>query len=85
MNRSRDLSPMTHAPRCSARSKRTLQPCRAPAVRGHRVCRFHGASGGAPKGNRNAWKHGKYSAEAVEFRRVCSALARECRDLIEVV
>jgi uncharacterized protein YjcR len=26
-------------------------------------CRMHGGtSPGAPKGNRNAWKHGKYSA-----------------------
>jgi len=28
-------------------------------------CRMHGgASPGAPKGNKNAWKHGKYSAWA---------------------
>ena len=27
-------------------------------------CRMHGGKAtGAPKGNRNAWKHGKYSAE----------------------
>jgi hypothetical protein len=26
------------APRCKARSKRTGQPCRAPAVRGWKVC-----------------------------------------------
>ena len=34
------------APRCSARSKRTGEPCRAPAVTGWRVCYFHGAGGG---------------------------------------
>lgn len=46
------------APRCHAHSKRTRLPCRAPAVRGFAVCRFHGARGGARRGNRNAWKHG---------------------------
>jgi len=40
---------MNAAPRCSATSKRSRQKCRAPAVRGWSVCRFHGARGGAPK------------------------------------
>ena len=38
------------APRCKANSKRTGKRCRAPAVRGCRVCRMHGARGGAPTG-----------------------------------
>jgi hypothetical protein len=41
------------APRCKAKSKRTRKPCRAPAVRSYRVCRMHGARGGAPEGKRN--------------------------------
>src|SRR3954447_20095797 len=40
------------APRCRAKSKRTGLPCQSPAVRGHRVCRMHGARGGAPEGKR---------------------------------
>ena len=36
-------------PRCQARSKRTLQQCRAPAERGRRICRFHGARSSGPK------------------------------------
>src|SRR3974377_1236394 len=53
------------APRCTAKSKRTGQRCRAPAVRGWNVCRFHGARGGAPKGKANgSWKHGYYSGAA---------------------
>jgi hypothetical protein len=33
-------------------------------------CRLHGGrSPGAPKGNRNAFKHGRYSAERIEARR----------------
>jgi uncharacterized protein YjcR len=38
---------------------------------------MHGAGGGAPKGNRNAFKHGLYTAEAIEMRRVVGALTRQ--------
>ena len=58
------------APRCTAKSKRTGQRCKAPTVRGYNVCRFHGARGGAPKGKANgAWKHCRYS-EAAKAERV---------------
>jgi hypothetical protein len=43
--------------------------CRAPAVRGHSVCRMHGAGGGAPIGNQNSLKHGAFSADAIEAAR----------------
>ena len=69
--------PMHRSPRCSARSKRTGERCRAPAVTGWRVCRFHGAGGGGPKGKRNGnYKHGLFTAEAVRARRTLSALIR---------
>ena len=51
MKKARD-NPMDKAraaPRCHARSKRTGLPCGAPAVSGWKVCRFHGAGGGAPR------------------------------------
>ncbi len=35
--------------RCLARSKRTKLQCGAPAERGKRVCRFHGARSTGPK------------------------------------
>ncbi len=35
-------------PRCQAMSKRTKQQCGAPAERGKRVCRFHGARSTGP-------------------------------------
>jgi hypothetical protein len=41
------------APRCKAKSKATGLRCRSPAVNGYRVCRMHGAGGGAPEGKRN--------------------------------
>ena len=58
------------ASRCSATSKRTVKPCQAPAVRDWSVCRFHGARGGAPKGERNGmYRHGLYTAKAADKRR----------------
>jgi glucans biosynthesis protein len=48
---------------------------------------MHGgaAGSGAPPGNRNAWRHGGRTAEAVARRRLASALAREARELVEAV
>lgn len=52
---------LASAPRCGART-RAGHPCRSPAVKGNARCRMHGGSGsGAPRGNRNALKHGWYS------------------------
>jgi hypothetical protein len=36
---------------------------------GFSVCRMHGANGGAPKGNRNALKHGGFTAESLALKR----------------
>jgi hypothetical protein len=70
------------APRCTAKSKRTSQHCRAPAVRGWTVCRFHGARGGAPKGEANgAWKHGLYSSAAKAERSLVKSLLQEASSL----
>lgn len=45
-----------------------------------------GAKGsGAPKGNRNALRHGQYSAEAIAVRDRISALLRATRQLVEKV
>ena len=67
------------APRCKARSKRTGKPCRAPAVRGWKVCRMHGARGGAPTGERNGnYKHGGRTKEAI-------ASVRETNELIRMI
>ena len=55
---------LAKAPRCGARTRSGTE-CRSPAVRGKQRCRMHGGnSSGAPKGNRNAWKHGDRSAQA---------------------
>jgi hypothetical protein len=45
-------------------------------------CRMHGGTNpGAPKGNRNAFKHGRYTAEAIAGRREVAALIRAMRAL----
>ena len=73
----RDYS-FQRAPRCAATSKRTRERCKAPAVRGWTVCRFHGARGGAPKGKANgAYRDGLYTQEAQAERRFFSKLVRE--------
>ena len=47
-------------------------------------CRMHGGpSPGAPKGNTNAVKHGRYTAEAVARRREVTALLRMMTDLVK--
>lgn len=46
---------------------------------------MHGASGGAPKGNQNALKHGLHTAEAIEGRRMVAALTSQARQLIETL
>lgn len=45
-------------------------------------CRMHGGADGvgAPPGNRNAWKHGYYTTEAIARRREVAALLRACRE-----
>jgi uncharacterized protein YjcR len=46
-------------------------------------CRMHGGtSPGAPKGNQNALKHGRYTADAIAKRREIGALVRAMRTLI---
>jgi uncharacterized protein YjcR len=38
-----------------------------------------GTSPGAPKGNQNAFKHGRYSAKTIAMKREIAALLREMR------
>ena len=75
--------PFQRSPRCTATSKRTRQPCMAPAVNGWTVCRFQGARGGAPNGKRNGmYRNGLHTDEAVALRREISDLQRQSRALL---
>jgi glucans biosynthesis protein len=62
--------------RCGAKT-RAGPPCRTAAMPNGR-CRMHGGtSPGAPKGNRNAWKHGLRSTEQGELRRLARFLRQQ--------
>jgi hypothetical protein len=69
------------SPRCGAHCRTTGQPRQQAAMANGR-CRMHGGTNpGAPKGNRNALKHGRYTAEAIANRREIAALIRAMRAL----
>ncbi len=73
-------------PRCTAKSKRTGNPCRNPAVRGWAVCRMHGARGGAKIGPANPnWKHGARSGKTVALRKLVNTMGREARKLSDTL
>jgi uncharacterized protein YjcR len=73
---------MHQSRRCGART-RSEKPCQSPAMANGR-CRMHGGpSPGAPKGNRNAYKHGRFTAEEIARRREVAALLRAARGLLE--
>ncbi|MCE2731541.1 MAG: hypothetical protein LW599_05610 [Rickettsiaceae bacterium] len=70
--------------RCLARTRKGKSSfCQARKVSGKKRCRMHGGTGdGAPKGNKNALKHGKYSREAIEKRKSATKLKREFMELL---
>jgi len=69
---------LQNAPRCSAKSKRSGKPCRAPAVKGWAVCRMHGARGGQKGGpDHSQYKHGGRSNDAVRMRILSNLLNSE--------
>src|SRR5688500_12242231 len=76
-NRSDSTLAMHASPRCGAKT-RSGKPCASPAVNGKRRCRMHGGApgSGAPLGNRNAFKHGRYTKTAILQRREVRNLIR---------
>ena len=78
------LEAARNAPRCGAMTRRgTL--CQAPAMANGR-CRMHGGkSPGAPLGNQNALKHGRYTTEAKAERQVLRELLKNCKEILERV
>jgi len=79
----RNVVPMLFSTRCGART-RSGGSCRSPAVNGKRRCRMHGGApgSGAPLGNRNALKYGRFTREEKAERRRTRAILEEARKLL---
>ena len=82
----RNTGPMLASPRCGAKI-RSGGLCRAPAVRGKKRCRMHSGAprSGAPRGNRNARKHGLFTTDPIAERRQVQALLGEARKLLQAM
>ncbi|WP_316398903.1 HGGxSTG domain-containing protein [Bradyrhizobium sp. 33ap4] len=78
------IGPMLASRRCGART-RCGSSCRAPAVHGKARCRMHGGAkgSGAPRANRNARKHGRFTGDAIAERRQIRVLLGEVRRMLE--
>ena len=86
MTHPRNTGPMLSSRRCGAKT-RSGRPCMSPAVQGKKRCRMHGGApgSGAPKGNRNALKHGLFTGQAIAERRQLSELIRQSRALLKKI
>jgi uncharacterized protein YjcR len=82
----RNTGPMLASNRCGAKT-RSGKPCKSPAVAGKKRCRMHGGApgSGAPQGNQNALKHGRFTRQAFEQRRQLRELLRQSRALIQKI
>lgn len=82
----RNTAPMLASPRCGAKTRRGTA-CRSPAVSGKNRCRMHGGAkgSGAPKGNRNALKHGAFTAQAKLARARLRELLRDASRVLDEV
>jgi glucans biosynthesis protein len=82
----RNTSAMLSSPRCGART-RAGTPCRSPATKEKKRCRMHGGAkgSGAPSGNRNALKHGAYTAETLRERAELRCLIAESEELLQTL
>ena len=82
-----DDNPLSKAhadPRCAATSKRTGVMCKGPAVRGWRVCRFHGAGGGHSGGmGHPSYQHGLRTREWIDTRRSINELGKSLRPSLD--
>ena len=70
--------------RCGAKIRQGTA-CQALAVSGKARCRMHGGAkgSGAPRGNRNALKHGGYRREERAFRKHIRELLRSGEEMLD--
>ncbi|WP_409997903.1 HGGxSTG domain-containing protein [Bradyrhizobium sp. SZCCHNS3002] len=75
---------MQRAKRCGTKT-RSGKPCRSPAMANGK-CRMHGRpSPGAPKGIQFVFKHGRFAAATIQFRRDISAMVKSARAACKAV
>jgi hypothetical protein len=79
----RNTGPMLSSLRCGAKTC-SGRPCKSPSVLGKKRCRMHGGAlgSGAPRGNKNALKHGRFTHEAIAERGHIRELVRQARKLL---
>jgi hypothetical protein len=80
----RNTGPMLASPRCGAKTRKGTA-CQAPAVKGRKRCRMHGGArgSGAPRGNRNALKHGAFTKQALQQRAELRGLFRHAQKVLK--
>lgn len=71
-----NLGPDWPGKRCTARSKRSGEPCRNPAVLGWDVCRMHGARGGRPKRSTPDWRKTAHILKRLDLDRQHQAASK---------
>lgn len=82
----RNTDAMHSSLRCGA-TTRAGTACKSPAVGGKTRCRMHGGAegSGAPLNNRNAFKHGLYTAQVIAHRREVNRVLREGYHLLHLL
>lgn len=72
--------------KCLAKTRKNTL-CQIPPVIGKKRCRMHGGAkgSGAPKGSKNAFKHGRYSGDAIKMRLETNQLIREYKAMIKEI
>jgi hypothetical protein len=75
-------------PRCTAMSKRSRIRCRAPAVRGRKICRMHGGRSRGPVTEAGRMRSGfqpTHGRQTIKIRELRSLKSRELRVLARVI
>ena len=77
---------MHRSPRCGAKTRKGTA-CQSPAVKGKRRWRMHGGAkgSGAPLGNKNALKHGFYTAAAIAERKELNAMFKRMKEALREI
>ena len=72
--------------KCLAKTRRKTL-CQTSPVIGKKRCRMHGGAkgSGAPKGSKNALKHGRYSGDVIKMRLETNQLIREYKAMIKEI